>query len=128
MFDEQEAVKLHRKLKTSSFNLEDFRKELTKIRKMGSLSELMAMLPRGMRPAGVDLDQSQFTRMEALINSMTIKERTRPEILNGSRRKRIARGSGATVQDLNRLLKEYTMMKKMMKKMRSSRGLAGMFR
>lgn len=128
MFDEKEAVKLQKKLRTNSFNLEDFRKELTKIKKMGSLGEIMAMLPRGMRPAGVDLDQSQFTRMEALINSMTARERERPEIINGSRRKRIARGSGTTVQDVNRLLKEYRTMKKMMKQMRSNRGMAGMFR
>ena len=128
MYDEQEAVKLQKKLKTNSFNLEDFRKELTKIKKMGSLGELMAMLPRGMRPAGADIDQSQFTRMEALINSMTARERQKPEIINGSRRKRIARGSGTTVQDVNRLLKEYRTMKKMMKQMRNSRGMAGMFR
>lgn len=128
MFDEKEAVKLQKKIKSNSFNLEDFRKELSKIRKMGSLSELMAMLPKGMRPAGIDLDQSQFTRMEALISSMTARERLRPEIINGSRRKRIARGSGTTVQDVNRLLKEYSTMKKMMKKMRGARGMAGMFR
>lgn len=128
MFDEQEAVKLQKKLRTNSFNLEDFRKEIVKIKKMGSLSEIMGMLPKGMRPAGIDLDQSQFTRMEALINSMTGGERRRPEIINGSRRKRIAGGSGTTVQDVNRLLKEYRTMKKMMKQMRSSRGMAGMFR
>lgn len=128
MFDEKEAVKLQKKLRTNSFNLEDFRKELKKIRKMGSLAELVSMLPSGMRPAGIDLDQSQFTRMEALMDSMTVKERLKPEIINGSRRKRIARGSGTTVQDVNRLLKEYRTMKKMMKQMRSSRGMAGMFR
>ncbi len=128
MFDEKEAVKLQKKLRTNSFNLEDFRKELKKIRKMGSLAELVAMLPSGMRPAGIDLDQSQFTRMEALMDSMTARERLKPEIINGSRRKRIARGSGTTVQDVNRLLKEYRTMKKMMKQMRSSRGMAGMFR
>ncbi len=81
MFDEKEAVKLQKKIKTNSFNLEDFRKELVKIKRMGSLNELMAMLPKGMRPAGADLDSSQFTQMESLINSMTIKERLRPEII-----------------------------------------------
>lgn len=127
MFDEKEAFKLQKKIKTNSFNLEDFRKELVKIKKMGSLNELMAMLPKGMRPAGVDLDSSQFTQMESLINSMTTKERLRPEIINGSRRKRIAKGSGRTVTDVNRLLKEYRTMKKMMKKMRTSRGMAALF-
>jgi len=128
MFDEKEAVKLQKKIKTNSFNLEDFRKELVKIKKMGSLNELMAMLPKGMRPAGADLDSSQFTQMESLINSMTIKERLRPEIINGSRRKRIAKGSGRAVRDVNRLLKEYRTMKKMMKQMRNSRGMANLFR
>ncbi len=127
MFDEKEAVKLQKKLRTNSFDLEDFRKELGKIRKMGSLNELLAMLPKGMRPAGASIDQSQFTKMEALINSMTVKERRKPEIINGSRRKRIARGSGTTVQDVNRLLKEYRTMKKMMKQMRRNRGMAGLF-
>ena len=128
MFDEKEAVKLQKKIKTNSFNLEDFRKELVKIKKMGSLNELMAMLPKGMRPAGANLDSSQFIQMESLINSMTIKERLRPEIINGSRRKRIARGSGRDVRDVNRLLKEYRTMKKMMKQMRNSRGMANLFR
>ncbi len=128
MFDEKEASKLQKKIKTNSFNLEDFRKELVKIKKMGSLNELMAMLPKAMRPANADIDSSQFTQMESLINSMTIKERKRPEIINGSRRKRIAKGSGRTVRDVNKLLKEYRTMKKMMKKMRNSRGMAGMFR
>ncbi len=128
MFDAKEATKLQKKIKTNSFNLEDFRKELVKIKKMGSLNELMAMLPKGMRPAGADLDSSQFTQMEALINSMTTRERLRPEIINGSRRKRIAKGSGRTVSDVNRLLKEYRTMKKMMKRMRSTRGMASMFR
>jgi signal recognition particle subunit SRP54 len=129
MFDEKEAVKLQKKFQSNSFNLEDFRKELTKIRKMGSISELLAMLPKGMQPAGVNLDTSQFTRMEALINSMTARERLHPEIINGSRRKRIAGGSGTTVRDVNRLLDEYRSMKKMMKRMRNSRGgISAMFR
>ncbi|MCD4707534.1 MAG: signal recognition particle protein [Candidatus Sabulitectum sp.] len=128
MFDEKEAAKLQKKIKSNSFNLEDFRKELVKIKKMGSLSELMAMLPKGMRPVGADLDSSHFTQMEVLINSMTAKERLRPEIINGSRRKRIAKGSGRTVMDVNRLLKEYRTMKKMMKGMRSNRGMAALFR
>jgi len=128
MFDEKEALKLQKKIRSNSFNLEDFRKELTKIKKMGSLSEIMAMLPKGMRPAAADIDSSKFTQMESLINSMTAKERLRPEIINGSRRKRIARGSGRTVNDVNRLLKEFRAMKKMMKQMRSARGMASMFR
>lgn len=128
MFDEKEAEKLQKKFRSNSFSLEDFRTELTKIRKMGSISELLAMLPKGMQPAGVNLDTSQFTRMEALINSMTVKERLHPEIINGSRRKRIAGGSGTTVRDVNRLLDEYRTMKKMMKRMRNSRGLSAMFR
>lgn len=128
MFDEKEASKLQKKIKSNSFNLEDFRKELIKIKKMGSLNELMAMLPKGMRPAGADLDSSKFVQMESLINSMTLRERLRPEIINGSRRKRIAKGSGREVRDVNRLLKEYRTMRQMMKRMRSNRGMAAMFR
>jgi signal recognition particle subunit SRP54 len=91
----------------------------------------MGMLPRGLKPQGVEVDESQFTRMSAIIGSMTRKERLHPEIINGSRRKRIAMGSGTRVNDVNRLLREFGTMKKMMKRMRSGKGmmgLPGMFR
>lgn len=129
-FDIDEAMKLEKKLVSDSFTLEDFSRELGRIRKMGSLGDLLGMLPRGMRPQGVEIDESQFDRMSAIIGSMTRRERLHPEIINGSRRKRIAQGSGTRVNDVNRLLKEFRSMKKMMKRMKSGRGAAlpGLFR
>lgn len=118
-FDEEEALKLQKKLKTSDFTLEDFADQMKKIRKMGSLGDILAMLPAGIRPAGVDMDTGMFVRMEAIISSMTPRERRRPEIINGSRRKRIAMGSGARVSEVNRLLSQFNDMKKMMKRMKT---------
>ncbi|MBN2608267.1 MAG: signal recognition particle protein [Candidatus Fermentibacteraceae bacterium] len=122
-FDIDEAMKLEKKLISNSFTLEDFSRELGRIRKLGSLSDLLGMLPRGLKPQGVEIDESQFTRMSAIIGSMTRKERLHPEIINGSRRKRIAMGSGTRVNDVNRLLREFGSMKKMMKRMRSGKGM-----
>ncbi len=120
-WDIKEAEKLEKKLISNSFTLEDFAGELRRIRKMGSLGDLMAMLPKSMRPSGMNLDISQFTKMEAIISSMTGKERTHPEIINGNRRRRISQGSGTKVNDVNRLLREFGSMKKMMKQMKSGR-------
>ncbi len=120
-WDIKEAEKLEKKLISNSFTLEDFAGELRRIRKMGSLGDLMAMLPKSMKPAGMNLDTSQFTKMEAIISSMTRKERTHPEIINGNRRRRISQGSGTKVNDVNRLLREFGSMKKMMKQMKSGR-------
>ncbi len=120
-WDIKEAEKLEKKLISNSFTLEDFAGELRRIRKIGSLGDLMAMLPKSMRPAGMNLDTSQFTKMEAIISSMTGKERTHPEIINGNRRRRISKGSGTKVNDVNRLLREFGSMKKMMKQMKSGR-------
>ncbi len=128
-WDEEEAAKLEKKIRSNSFTLEDFAGEIRKIKKMGSLSDLMNMLPSNMQPAGMNMDPSQLTRMEAIINSMTPQERTRPELINGSRRKRIARGSGTAVRDVNRLLSEFRTMKTMMKRMKGGKGMnfPGMF-
>lgn len=120
-WDIKEAENLEKKLISNSFTLEDFAGELRRIRKMGSLGDLMAMLPKSMRPAGMNLDTSQFTKMEAIISSMTRKERIHPEIINGNRRRRISQGSGTKVNDVNRLLREFGSMKKMMKQMKSGR-------
>ena len=129
-FDFKEAQKLEKKLVSNSFTLEDFAKELKRIRKIGSLTDLLGMLPRNMRPAGMNIDESQFTRMSAIIGSMTVREKQHPEIINGSRRKRIALGSGTRVNDVNRLLREFKTMKKMMKRMKSGNtaGISGLFR
>ena len=132
-FDLKEAEELQKKLKSQTFTLEDFAREIRRVRKMGSLSDLMAMLPRSMRPASMDIDQSEMDRMEAIIGSMTPGERRKPAIIDGSRRRRIAAGSGTRVADVNRLLREFRTMKKMMKRMgkgmKMPSGLApGMFR
>jgi len=129
-WDLKEAEKLEKKLVSNTFSLEDFRGELKRLKRMGSLNDLLAMLPKNMRPAGTDMDPSQLSRMEAIIGSMTMKERLHPEQINGSRRKRIARGSGTRVNDVNRLLREFRTMRTMMKRMKSGKGmkLPGAFR
>ncbi|MGA2217416.1 MAG: signal recognition particle protein, partial [Terracidiphilus sp.] len=104
------------------FTLEDFRDQLRQIKKMGSMESILKMLPSvgpfaGMAEASKNVDEKQFTRLEAIINSMTPKERRNHEIISGSRRKRIANGSGTTVQDVNQLLRQYAQMAKMFKQM-----------
>lgn len=127
-FDRTEAEKLEKKLRRAEFTLEDFAGELGRLRKMGSMSELLAMLPGGMIPAGAGFDPARFRRMEAIIGSMTPRERRKPEIIDGSRRKRIARGSGTTVRDVNRLLQEFRTMQTMLKKVKKARHAPSLFR
>lgn len=118
-YDEKEARRLQEKLVSDGLTLEDFLGEIRRIRKMGSLREILSMLPKEMRPAGADLDPEEIPRMEAIICSMTPAERRTPSIIDGSRRKRIARGSGTSVTRVNRLLKDFRSMKKLMKRMKS---------
>jgi len=104
------------------FSLEDFRDQLRQIKKMGSMESILKMLPSvgpfaGLQQASKNVDEGQFTRLEAIINSMTKKERLNADIINGSRRKRIAAGSGTDVQDVNALLRQYAQMSKMFKQM-----------
>ncbi|HXG38604.1 MAG TPA: signal recognition particle protein [Bacteroidota bacterium] len=116
-FDQEKAVKLEEKLRTSQFTFEDFLEQLREVKKMGPLSQVLAMLPGANRlPANAQVDDGALVRVEAMIQSMTPEERIRPSIINGSRRKRIARGSGTTVQEVNRLLKQFDEMQRMMKK------------
>ena len=120
VFDEKQAVKLEKKLKAQSFTLEDFREQLRQVRGMGSLEQLMGMIPGLSRVKGlpdVSAQERELKRVEAIIDSMTPTERQRPEILNGSRRKRIAGGSGTTVAEVNRLLKQFAEMHKMMRQL-----------
>ncbi len=128
--DEKKAVELEKKLRKSQFTLEDFRDQLVQVRKMGSLSDLLQMIP-GMgkmkQMKHLDVDDGELVKIEAIINSMTAKERRNHAIINGSRRKRIAKGSGTRVQDVNSLLKNYTQVMKMMKKMNKS-GMRGLGR
>jgi signal recognition particle subunit SRP54 len=116
--DKQEAEKLARKIKKQSFTLEDFYDQLQQVKKMGPLDQLAGMIPgMGRKMGGMQVDESALKRVEVIINSMTVEEKQKPQIINGSRRKRIARGSGTSIQDINRLLKQFQMMQKMMKQM-----------
>jgi signal recognition particle subunit SRP54 len=116
-FDETKAVQLEEKLRKSRFTFDDFLDQLHEIKKMGSLSQIMGMIPGVKLPANAELNEKGLVRVEAIIHSMTSEERQRPVILNGSRRKRIALGSGTTVQEVNKLLKQFEDMQKMMKRM-----------
>jgi signal recognition particle subunit SRP54 len=117
-FDEKKAKELEKKIRKDAFTLEDFRDQLREVRKMGSLESILGMIPgfSKMKGTGVDLDEKELVRVEAIINSMTPDERLRFQIINGSRRMRIARGSGTTVQEVNQLLKRYAQARKMMKR------------
>ncbi len=120
--DQEKAKEMEKKLRSQQFTLDDFKDQLQEIRKMGSVSDMLDMLPSGMGGVpselkNLSLGDEQLVKTEAIINSMTREEREDPSIINSSRRKRIARGSGTRVQEINQLLKQFDMMKKMMKKM-----------
>ena len=119
LFDENDAKKLEEKLKNATFDLEDFREQLKQIKSMGSLNQIMGMMPGMNRKLmkGMDFDDKKLIWTDAIISSMTFEERKNPIIIDGSRRSRISKGSGRTVQEINQLLKQFTEMKKMMKKM-----------
>ncbi len=131
-FSEEEAAALHSKIKKREFDLEDFRRQLTQVKKLGSLEQILGMLPgmgqlkqlKKMKP-----DEKELVKVEAIINSMTREERQNHKIINGSRRKRIARGSGTKVQDVNRLLKNFSQTKKMMEQFtrKGARGMPALF-
>jgi signal recognition particle subunit SRP54 len=127
--DLKEAEELASRLRSEEFSLEDFRKQLAQLKKMGSMSQFLNMLPTGgvfKQMSSMDVDDKRILYFEAIINSMTTKERENPKILNGSRRKRIARGSGRPVSEVNQLLKQYFEMKKMMKKSQFKKMLSSM--
>jgi signal recognition particle subunit SRP54 len=117
--DEKKARELQRKLREDDFTLEDFRDQLRQLRKMGSIDQIMGMLPKigpfAKLPKDVDVDESKLKQVEAVINSMTSAERLDHNLIDGKRRKRIARGSGTTVQDVNQVLKQYGDMRRMLK-------------
>jgi len=119
VIDEKKAKELERKIRKDSFTLEDFRDQLQQVRKMGSLESILGMIPglsKKMKGMGsLDFDEKGLVRVEAIINSMTLKERANYMIINGSRRLRISRGSGTSVQEVNQLLKRYAQARKMMK-------------
>ena len=114
-YDKKNAEELERKMRDQTFTLEDFLEQLHQLKKMGNLDQLIGMIPGAGSLKDVQVDEKQMKRIEAIILSMTKKERTYPDIINGSRRKRIAKGSGTSVEDVNKLLKQFDQMKKMMK-------------
>ncbi|HBX66737.1 MAG TPA: signal recognition particle protein [Balneolaceae bacterium] len=124
-FDEKEAEKLQKKIRSDKFDLNDFLEQIQKIKKMGDFSDLVSMIPGASKALDdTEIDDDAFKPIEAIILSMTPEERQEPELLNGSRRRRIAKGSGTTVREINQLMKQFDQMKKMMKTM-SKMGKAG---
>lgn len=128
-FDAKQAAELEKKIRASTFTLDDYLEQFGQIRKMGSLDSIMGMMP-GMNKAALKdakIDEKQITRTEAIIRSMTKKERERPEIINASRKIRIAKGSGTMVEDVNKLLKQFDSVRKMMKQFATPGGKRGLF-
>ena len=126
-FDEKKAKEMEKKMREASFTLTDFLEQSRQLRKMGNLDQLLGMMPGGGALKGMSIDEGQMARTEAIVLSMTPKERDYPHIINGSRRKRIADGAGCRVEDVNRLLKQFDQMKKMMKQLSSPGGKRGLF-
>lgn len=125
-FDEEEAKRLQKKIQKNKFDFNDFYNQIQQIKKMGNLKDLAAMIPGvGKAIRDVDIDDNAFKGIEAIIQSMTPKERTNPEILNNSRRQRIAKGSGTNIQEVNRLIKQFEQTRKMMRMVTGSK-MAGM--
>ncbi|MEB8329951.1 signal recognition particle protein [Flavobacteriaceae bacterium KMM 6897] len=122
-FDEEEARKIQKKIAKNTFGFDDFLSQIQQIKKMGSLKDLMGMIPgAGKALKGMDIDDDAFKHIEAIIHSMTPDERSNPTVLNASRKVRVAKGSGRTVQEVNQLLKQFNQMSKMMKMMQGGGG------
>ena len=126
-FDEEEAKRLQRKIQKNQFDVNDFYKQIQQIKKMGNLKDLASMIPGvGKAIKDVDIDDNAFKSIEAIIQSMTPAERTKPELLNTSRRNRIAKGSGTSIQEVNRLIKQFDQTRKMMKLVTNNSKMAQM--
>ncbi|HEY9489236.1 MAG TPA: signal recognition particle protein, partial [Chryseosolibacter sp.] len=122
-YDEDEAKRLNKKIRKNQFDFNDFLQQLQQVKKMGNMKDLLGMIPgMGKAMKGVDLDDNSFKPIEAIIRSMTMQERENPELINGSRKNRIAKGSGRTVQEVNNLLKQFGDMRKLMKTMNKMGG------
>jgi signal recognition particle subunit SRP54 len=117
-YDEKEAARLEKKIRKNQFDFEDFKTQLQQIKKMGNLKDLMGMIPGiGKQMKDIDINDDAFKGIEAMINSMTLEERRNPDIINPSRKQRIAKGSGKELAELNQFLKQFEQMKDMMKMM-----------
>ena len=128
-YDEKNAKELEKKFREQTFSLDDFLEQLHQLKKMGNLDQLLGMMPGANTGALKDaqIDENQMKRTEAIILSMTKQERLKPETINGSRRRRIAKGSGTTVEEVNKLLKQFDQMKKLMKQFSGMGGKRRMF-
>ena len=115
VFDEEQAKKIQQKVKKNSFGFDDFLAQIKQVQKMGSMKDLVGMIPGANKISPDEIDEDAFKGIEAIIQSMTPKERSQPKLLNHSRKKRIALGSGSNVEDVNRLIKQFEQMQKMMK-------------
>lgn len=125
---EEEALKLEKKFRENSFDFEDYLSQLQNLKKMGSLKDIIEIIPGlGSKLKGVDIDENQLKKNKAIIQSMTPKERRNPDLIKSSNKKRIAAGSGTTIQDVNALLKQFEQSKDMMKQLKNKRGLRGLF-
>jgi signal recognition particle subunit SRP54 len=121
-YDQQQAAELERKLRKHEFGLDDFLEQLRQVRRLGPLQSLLGMIPGvGKELRGVKVDESEFDRIQAIILSMTPQERRHPELINGSRRLRIAQGSGTNVQAVKALIKQFEQMRKVMRQMAQGR-------
>lgn len=122
-FDEQEARKIQKKIAKNQFGFDDFLKQIQQVKKMGNMKDLMGMIPGvGKMMKGVDIDDNAFQGIEVIIGSMTPKERSQPQLINHSRKQRIAKGSGTSIQEVNQLIKQFEQMSKMMKMMQGGKG------
>jgi signal recognition particle subunit SRP54 len=129
--DEEQALEAGRKLAKGEFDLEDFRRQLREVKKMGPMSQILEMIPglsQVSQQVSPEVTDQQMKRVEAIVNSMTLEERRKPKIINASRKRRIARGSGTTVQEINQLLGQFRQMQRMMKQISSGRGPFAMLR
>lgn len=127
-YDEKQAAKLQKKINKNQFDFNDFITQLNQIKKMGNIKDLMAMIPGvGKAIKDIDIDDDAFNKIEAIIYSMTPEERSNPDLMNGKRRKRIADGSGNSIQEVNQFLKQFDQMKKMMRNMSKMQGLGKSF-
>ena len=128
-FDLEEAEKIEKQMKKKKeLDLEDYLAQLKQIKKMGSFSSILKMIPGMNNLQDVKVDDKEFAKIEAIISSMTIEERRNPRLLNGNRRVRIAKGSGTSVQEINKFMKTFEMTQKMMKKMKSEKDLNKMMK
>ena len=122
-FDQEEARKINKKIAKNQFGFDDFLSQIQQVKKMGNMKDLMGMIPGANKMMGdVDFDNDSFKHIEAMIGSMTPKERSQPELLNHSRKNRIAKGSGRDVNEVNQLIKQFGQMSKMMKMMQGGKG------